>query len=105
MRRSNLTILKLRVTQLNFVRGACAFGGLGHRGDGVRDHSRQNNNPSPRTWRAFHTEQGAPQIRHIRHITNWHAHAAQMMSWPARAARSVEQQGNDELARSGRALC
>ena len=25
---------------INFVRGACAFGGLGHRGDGVRDHSR-----------------------------------------------------------------
>ena len=26
-----------------------------------------------------------------------------MMSWPVRAARYVEQQGNDELARSGRA--
>ena len=25
---------------VNFVRNACAIGGLGHRGDGVRDHSR-----------------------------------------------------------------
>ena len=28
-----------------------------------------------------------------------------MISWPARAARYVEQQGNDKLARSGRGLC
>ena len=27
-----------------------------------------------------------------------------MISWPARAARYVEQQGNDTLARSGRAM-
>ena len=52
----------------------------------------------PRAWISHSgtpfTERGAPQSRHIGHMTNR----------PARAARHVEQQGNDELARSGRAL-
>ena len=53
------------------------------------------------------TERRAPQFRHKGRIlmTNWPARAAQMISWPVRAARYVEQQGNDKLARSGRALC
>ena len=34
-------------------------------------------------------------------MTNWPARAAQMISWPVPAARYVEQQGNDELARLG----
>ena len=36
---------------------------------------------------------------------NWPALAAQMISWPTRAARYVEQQDNEKLAGSGRALC
>ena len=39
MRRLKLTTLKLRLTRVNLQCYACAFGGLGHRGDGVRDHS------------------------------------------------------------------
>ena len=57
----------------------------------------------PPSVECFHTERGAPQIRHIGQMTNWPARAAEMISWPARAARYVEQQGNDELARSGHA--
>ena len=39
MRHLKLTTLKLRLTRINLQRYACAIGGLGHRGDGVRDHS------------------------------------------------------------------